>query len=389
MASDSGYTPVSRSIQVGPALAGSGKLFLGTGSGQVMGRVTSSSGSPLSGATVQLTGSSSASAQDETIAADTNGNYSSGAVPGGTYQMNASATGYTSSSATVSLTAGATVTQNFALSPSATPPPQSSPVSVNSVTPNSGPITGGTVVNIAGVNFLAGAIVTVGSTAAAVSSVTSTSITATIPAGTAGAANVTVTNPNGGGTATLTGAFNYSSSSPSTTTGTITGQVTKDDTAVALAGATVAYSGGSTSTNSSGFFTLSNVPAGSVSVTASLAGYQVMSKPASVTSGGTGTLNFALLPNCSINTADPSVTICLPTANSTVLNPVHIIAKATDSHPVNNLQVWVDYVKVYQLSGASLNANLSMSTGVTHRVTVQATDNINQVIKQTLYVNVH
>jgi len=72
-----------------------------------------------------------------------------------------------------------------------------------------------------------------------------------------------------------------------------------------------------------------------------------------------------------------------------VLNPVHVIAKATDSHPVNNLQVWVDYVKRYQLSGGSLNANISMSTGVTHRVTIQATDNINQVVKQTLYVTVH
>jgi hypothetical protein len=196
-----------------------------------------------------------------------------------------------------------------------------------------------------------------------------------------------VTNPNGAGTATLTGGFNYTG--PSTTAGTITGQVTRDDTTVALPGATVAYSGGSTSTNSSGAFTLSNVPAGNVSVAALIGGYQIMNKPATVTAGATGTLNFALLPNCTINTADPSVTICLPSANSTVLNPVHVIAKATDSHPVNNLQVWVDYVKRYQLSGGSLNANISMSTGVTHRVTIQATDNINQVVKQTLYVTVH
>lgn len=387
MASYSGYTSVSRSIQVGPALAGSGKLFLGKGSGQVTGKITDSSGSPLSGATVQLTGSSSASAQDETATTDASGNYSSGSVAGGTYQMTASATGYAASSATVSLTAGATVTQNFALTPSSTPPPQSASVSVTSITPNSGPTTGGTVVNIAGANFVAGASVTVGSAAAAVSSVTSTSISATVPPGTAGSANVSVTNPNGAGTATLTGGFNYTG--PSTTTGTITGQVTRDDTTVALPGATVAYSGGSTSTNSSGAFTLSNVPAGNVSVAASIGGYQIMNKPATVTAGATGTLNFALLPNCTINTADPSVTICLPSANSTVLNPVHIIAKATDSHPVNNLQVWVDYVKRYQLSGGSLNANISMSTGVTHRVTIQATDNINQVVKQTLYVTVH
>jgi hypothetical protein len=83
-----------------------------------------------------------------------------------------------------------------------------------------------------------------------------------------------------------------------------------------------------------------------------------------------------------------TVTICEPTANTTVLNPVHIIAKATDTTTVNHLEVWVDGAKKYQVSGGSMNSYVSMTTGVTHRITVQAVDNANQIFKQTVYATV-
>lgn len=69
---------------------------------------------------------------------------------------------------------------------------------VTSVTPNSGLTTGGTPVTIAGTNFAAGATVTFGAGAATNVVVTSdTQITAnTPPRATAGAADVTVTNPS-------------------------------------------------------------------------------------------------------------------------------------------------------------------------------------------------
>jgi hypothetical protein len=192
-------------------------------------------------------------------------------------------------------------------------------------------------------------------------------------------------NTSGGGTGGPTGG-----SGGSTSTGTITGQIVKDDTATALAGATVSYSGGSTTTNSSGAYTLSNVPAGTaITVTAAEAGYASASQTATTAAGATSTLNFSLLPNCTINTANLTVTICEPAANSTVLNPVHIIGTATDTTSVNHLEVWVDGVKKYQASGRSINAYVSMSTGVTHRITVQAVDNSNQIFKQTVYATVH
>src|SRR5215831_7668704 len=79
-------------------------------------------------------------------------------------------------------------------------------------------------------------------------------------------------------------------------TGTITGQVTNNSTGAALSGATVSYSGGSTTTNSSGNYTLSNVPAGSVNVTASMTGFTSQTASVTVNSGATSTQNFSLAP---------------------------------------------------------------------------------------------
>jgi len=83
------------------------------------------------------------------------------------------------------------------------------PPTVTAVSPNSGPTGGGTPLTITGTNFATGATVTVGGTAAtSVVVVSGTQITATTPAGSAGAATVTVTNlgvPSG----SLTSAFTY------------------------------------------------------------------------------------------------------------------------------------------------------------------------------------
>jgi hypothetical protein len=83
------------------------------------------------------------------------------------------------------------------------------PPTVTGVSPNTGPTGGGTAVTITGTNFASGATVTFGGTAAtSVVVVSGTQITATTPAGAAGAVTVTVTNlgvPSG----SLTNAFTY------------------------------------------------------------------------------------------------------------------------------------------------------------------------------------
>jgi hypothetical protein len=68
----------------------------------------------------------------------------------------------------------------------------------NGLDPTSGPVAGGTTVTITGTNFGAGSTVDFGTTpATGVTVVSPTQITATDPAGTAGATNVTVTTPDG------------------------------------------------------------------------------------------------------------------------------------------------------------------------------------------------
>ena len=65
---------------------------------------------------------------------------------------------------------------------------------MSSVSPNTGPTAGGTSVTITGTNFASGATVKFGSAAATnVVVVSGTTITATTPAGSAGAVTVTVT----------------------------------------------------------------------------------------------------------------------------------------------------------------------------------------------------
>ena len=91
---------------------------------------------------------------------------------------------------------------------SGTTPTGDSAPTISSVSPSSGSSSGGTAVTITGTNFVAGATVTFGGTAASnVTVSSSTSITATTPAHAAGAVNVVVSDSNGSGT--LTNGFTY------------------------------------------------------------------------------------------------------------------------------------------------------------------------------------
>jgi hypothetical protein len=82
--------------------------------------------------------------------------------------------------------------------------------------------------------------------------------------------------------------------SPAVTTGSITGKVTNASSGALLSGATVSWSGGSTTTNTSGVYTLTNVTAGTQKVTASKSGYLSRTLSVNVTGGATATLNIAI-----------------------------------------------------------------------------------------------
>jgi len=74
---------------------------------------------------------------------------------------------------------------------------------IRNVTPSSGTVSGGTTVTITGTNFVSGAQVLVGGQQAVVQSLTSTSISAVVPANSAGTSPLTVVNPDGQSSNTL------------------------------------------------------------------------------------------------------------------------------------------------------------------------------------------
>ena len=126
---------------------------------------------------------------------------------------------------------------------------------VTAISPNTGPITGGTSVTITGTNFAGATSVTFGTTAAAtVVLVNATTITATSPAGTAGAkVDVTVTTPVGTSPTSAADQFTYDSvptvTAVNPNSGPTTGGATVTITGTSFTGATTVKFGGTPGTN--------------------------------------------------------------------------------------------------------------------------------------------
>lgn len=100
------------------------------------------------------------------------------------------------------------------------PPPPPAGLTLTSVTPNTGPKSGGTSVTVAGTGFVSGARVYFGSSiATSVTFNSATQLTATTPANTAGVKVVTVINPNNQGV-TLNNGFTYTGTTPQLLTST-------------------------------------------------------------------------------------------------------------------------------------------------------------------------
>lgn len=124
------------------------------------------------------------------------------------------------------------------------------PPTVTSVSPSSGAVAGGTQITISGSDFAQSATVTIGgASCTSVAVVSSTSMTCTTPSGSAGTANVVVTN-SVGYSATLSNGFTYvpapTVSAISPTSGANTGGVSVTITGTGfLAGATVSIGGAS------------------------------------------------------------------------------------------------------------------------------------------------
>ena len=121
------------------------------------------------------------------------------------------------------------------------------PPVVSSVSPSAGPVAGGTVIAITGTSLIGATSVTVGGApVTSFSVVSSSSISAVTPAGSAGSKTVTVTTP--GGVATASNAFTYHAVPTVTTvspsTGPVAGGTTLTITGTNLSGTTSVSVGG-------------------------------------------------------------------------------------------------------------------------------------------------
>ncbi|MBV8208060.1 MAG: carboxypeptidase regulatory-like domain-containing protein [Acidobacteria bacterium] len=240
----------------------------GGSSGTLTGVVTNTAGQPLAGAQVTAGNSSASTLAD--------GTYSMQNVTAGSATVSASLAGYQSASQPVTASAGTTTS---------VPTIQLAPLNPGTVT---------------------GTVVTSGGSPVAGASVSADGVTATTNAGgsytlanlPAGAVTLTVSAP-GEQTATQSATVVAGSSTtvaPVTLTsnaGNVTGKVT-DSSGNAIAGASVGFGGASTTTDSTGAYSLDGIPAGTIQLVASATEYQSVTQTVAITGGNTTTANFSL-----------------------------------------------------------------------------------------------
>ncbi len=236
---------------------------------------------------------------------------------------------------------------------------------VTSVSPNSGPAGGGTGVTITGANFLAGATVTIGGSAATnVSVVSSTSITAKTPSHASGTANVVVTNSDGQ-SGTLNNGYSYVNPAPTVTSVSPSSGSSGGATGVTitgtnfLSGATVTF-GGSAATN--------------VSVVSST------SITAKTPSHATGTVNVVVT-----NSDGQSGTL---NSGYSYVNPAPTVTSVSPSSGSSGGATGVTITGTNFLSGATVNfdgaaaTNVTVvsSTSITAKTPTHATGTVNVVV---------
>jgi hypothetical protein len=249
--------------------------------GTVTGTVTNTSGAPVQGVSVTSGGNGAITGSD--------GAYSLSA-PAGTATITASLSGYQSASTTVTVTAGSSTTA---------PTLQIAPNSPGNVT--------GQVVNSSNTG-LSGATVT----AAGLSTVTAADGSYALNNLPAGSTNITASLTGfQNGSASVTVAAGATTPAPTITlvsgSGTITGTV-KSSSGAAISGASVGFGGGSTTTDTSGAYTLTGVPTGTVQLVASASGFQSVTQSVTVNGGSTSTANFTLSPAAAGGTVTGKVT---------------------------------------------------------------------------------
>jgi galactose oxidase-like protein/carboxypeptidase family protein len=351
-ASKSGYNSVSEFVSVSSGSTSTAPtLQLSSGTGTITGVVKNSGGNLLGGATVAYSGGSTLT--------NSSGAYTLNGVPASTVQLTASFSSYTDAHQTVTVPASGSVTANFVLTSTWTGTLQGSVT--NSVT--------GAAISGAKIAVNNGAVTLTDSTGSyKMTNVAPGSYTLTASASGYGSATSTVSV---GTNATVNASFKLT---PNSSAGTVTGKVTNISNGAAIYGATVKYSGASTTTNTSGIYTLSGVPAGTYTFTGSANGYLSRSFSASVSSGTTTTLNFPLATAGKIGgkvttttgTALSGVTVKI--SGGVISTTVYLTTDSSGQYLSNWIPVGSYTVTVSKTGYTSQSKSTTVSAGVTSTV---------------------
>jgi len=237
--------------------------------GNVTGTVVDGNGQPLSGATVSAAGLTTSTAAD--------GSYALNNLPAGQTTIIASLTGFQAGSTSVTVVAATT-----------TAAPAITLVSSSGSIAGSVKTTAGAAIAGASVGYGGGT-----ATTDANGNYTLTGVpvgTVQLVASASGFQSVTQSVTVNGG-ATSTANFTLAAGAAS---GTVTGKITNASSGAIVASATVSWSGGSTTSDASGIYTLTNVTAGTQNITAVKTGYLAHTLAVAVTGGATSTLNLPI-----------------------------------------------------------------------------------------------
>src|SRR5579864_1070651 len=308
---------------------------------------------PISGATVSFSGG--------TTTTNTNGVYQFTNVVPGTYSVTASHSGFFSSTQSATVSSGATTTLNFKLATGGK--------LAGTVTDSSGAAVAGATVSISGGSVPTSVTLTTSSTGAYATNfipVGTYTITVSATGFTTQSKNATV---NTGQTTTVN--FTLSAGGG---TGTLSGTVVNISNNTAISGATVSFSGGSTTTNSSGFYQFTNVAAGTYSVTASHSGYFSSTHTTTVSGGATTTLNFKLATGGKLagtvkNSSGAAISgATVKISGGSIATTVTLTTSSTGAYATNFIPVGTYTITVSATGFTSQSKTATVNTGQTTTV---------------------
>ncbi len=155
-------------------------------------------------------------------------------------------------------------------------------------------------------------------------------------------------------------------------TGNVTGTVTRAGDGSVVSGATVAITGGaSTTTNASGVYTINGLSAGTYTITTSKTGYATQSASITITAGQTFTKNFSLQPNETTAPTVPTDLVARP-ASPTKVNLTW--TASTDNVGVAGYKIYRGGSLLATVSSAAGYSDTSVVANTTYAYTVSAFD---------------